>query len=68
MMMASGKHYTREDLRAAIVDNFGADARFYACSADNMDADQLIDFLATKGKFQDSTAGLAIDPSKKCDH
>ena len=47
---------------------FGADARFHTCSAENLDADALIDFLAARGKFRENAGGLAIDPAKVCNH
>ena len=45
MMLASGKTYTKETSVAEIVDKFGADARFHTCSAENMTAGQLVEFL-----------------------
>ncbi len=45
MMVESGTGYTRESLRAAIVERFGPDTRFYTCSADRMTPDELITFL-----------------------
>ena len=36
--MMEGNSYTEATLRAAIVEKFGEHQRFYACSADNMEA------------------------------
>lgn len=68
MMTSSNQLYTRDSLKAAIIAKFGADARFHTCSAENMSADELIDFLAARGKFQENVAGLAVDPAKVCNH
>ena len=68
MMTSSKQLYTRDSLKAAITAKFGMDARFHTCSAENMDADALIDFLAVRGKFLPNTDGLAIDPAKVCNH
>ena len=38
MIMDADKAYTKETLEADIVDRFGADARFFTCSAENLDA------------------------------
>jgi len=68
MMIESGQAYTRESLRAAIVDRFGDHARFYTCSADNMTPDELITFLQARGKFHDAGDGFRTDPGKVCNH
>ena len=68
MMLQSGKAYTRESLRADIVANFGTDTRFYACSADNMTADGLIDFLQAKGKFVPCDQGFQTSADLMCKH
>ena len=68
MMTSSNQLYTRDSLKAAISAKFGADARFHTCSAENLDADALIDFLAAHGKFRENVSGLAIDPAKVCNH
>jgi len=68
MMMASRQVYTQESLREAIIAKFGADARFHTCSADDMDAAGLIEFLAARGKFTAQAGGFALDPAKVCSH
>ena len=68
LQMMEGHSYTEASLRRAIIDKFGADARFYACSADNMDADRLIEFLKAKGKFMPAGEGFTVDKSKVCNH
>ena len=68
MMIESGEAYTRDSLRADIIRRFGEDARFHTCSAENMTAEELIEFLAARGKFTDSGDGFQTDASKICDH
>lgn len=66
--LMEGHDYTEESLKKAIIQRFGEDARFYTCSADNMDADALLVFLKRKGKFKDSVNGFTVDSSKVCNH
>jgi probable metal-binding protein len=68
MMVASNATYTRDSLRKAIISEFGAATRFHTCSAENMDAAQLIDFLAERGKFTEKAGGLCINPATVCQH
>ena len=68
MMVESGTVYTRESLRAAIVERFGPDTRFYTCSADGMTPDDLITFLEARGKFVPAPDGFTTDESKLCSH
>ena len=44
-----GKAYTEEGLLKALIEQFGPDERFYTCSAENLTAQGLIDFL--KGSY-----------------
>ena len=55
-------------LKQAIDERFGAEARFHTCSASEMDADALIDFLARRGKFIDSESGFQTRADKICNH
>jgi probable metal-binding protein len=68
MMMESGTTYTVATLRAAIVQRFGADARFHTCSADNLTPDELIEFLAGRGKFTPADGGFVTGADKMCAH
>jgi len=68
MMLQSGKSYTRESLRGDIVAKFGAETRFYACSADNMTPDELMDFLQAKGKFVPCDQGFQTSADLMCKH
>ncbi|MFV0419544.1 MAG: YecH family metal-binding protein [Dysgonomonas sp.] len=66
--MMEGNSYTESSLRESIIEQFGEDQRFYACSSDDMDADDLIEFLKRKGKFMPLNDGFTVDKSKVCNH
>jgi len=68
MMAATGRSYTRPELVAAIHAQFGAETRFHTCSAEQLTAEALIDFLESRGKFVHSDAGLAIPSENICQH
>ena len=50
-MLENEAGFTRQGLKEAIEQRFGIDARFHTCSAEGMNTEALIDFLAAKGKF-----------------
>ncbi|MBT9429276.1 YecH family metal-binding protein [Candidatus Symbiopectobacterium endolongispinus] len=68
MMLDSAESYTTEGLIAATEARFGADARFHTCSAADISAAMLVDFLANKGKFIPQEAGFNTAASKICQH
>jgi probable metal-binding protein len=68
LMLEHGGGYTRESLRDAMIARFGADARFHTCSADDLTADQLIEFLAARGKFVAGEDGFNTHPRNTCNH
>ena len=61
-------HMMESSLREAIIKKFGSQQRFYACSAENMDVDTLIEFLKMKGKFMPAEDGFTVDITKVCKH
>lgn len=61
MVVASGKTHTRESLLKEINDNFGADTIFHSCSADSMNADELISFFEANGKLHLKNGKLEFD-------
>ncbi len=67
-MIASGESYTRATLADAIRKRFGAEAQFHTCSASGMTAEQLIEFLAQRGKFAGTEAGFSVDTDRVCSH
>ncbi len=66
--MMEGNSYTEESLIQAINDKFGADERFYTCSAEGMTAAELVEFLKAKGKFTPKEDGFTVDTTKICNH
>jgi len=68
MMIQSQEIYTRDSLRTAIHDTFGMESRFHTCSAENMTADELIDFLNARGKFLQEDTGFVTNSELICDH
>ncbi len=68
MMLQSGKAYTRASLLSDILTQFGADSRFYTCSAENLTAEGLVDFLQSKGKFVSCEEGFQASSDLMCKH
>lgn len=68
MMLSSEQSYTKESLCAAIVAKYGQDSRFHTCSAENMSAEQLVDFLQSRGKFVGAQSGFTTSADKMCNH
>ncbi len=64
--MMEGNSYSTASLKEAIVNKFGTEARFNTCSAEGMDADEIISFLEAKGKFKPCESGFTMDISKVC--
>jgi len=68
MMLDLDRSFTRDSLREAIQERFGAETRFFTCSAHDMTADELIDFLAQKGKFVGDNSGFNTEADRICKH
>ncbi len=68
LRMMEGHSYSEASLRKAVIDRFGEHQHFYACSADDMDVDELIEFLKKKGKFMPVGDEFTVDMSKVCNH
>lgn len=66
--MMQGHSYTEKSLHEAIIARFGADERFYTCSAENLTAQGLIDFLKDHGKFMPADEGFTVDTTKVCNN
>lgn len=65
-MMEGNSYASAEELIAAIGAKFGVDARFYTCSAADMDAASLVAFFEAKGKFKPTDSGFTMDRGKVC--
>jgi len=48
--------------------NFGRDAKFHTCSAEDMTAEELVEFLETRGKFKPQTGGFQTAKDAICQH
>lgn len=68
MMLDSGESYTTAGLIAAIKQRFGDGARFHTCSAADMSAAMLVQFLADRGKFVPQAEGFTTAADKICQH
>ena len=68
MMLELGGTFTRESLKLAIDERFGEQARFYTCSAQDMDAAALIEFLRQRGKFVEAADGFNTEAERICNH
>lgn len=58
----------QEPTRDQLVAAFAPEARFHTCSAEDMDLDGLLLFLAERGKISDINGRLSADPAKMCAH
>ena len=68
-MLASEHGFTRSSLVTAIEERFGLEARFHTCSAEDMTAAQLVDFLEARGKFVPAPeGGFNTAPERICGH
>ena len=68
MLLASGQARSRPSLIEAIVERYGAEARFHTCSAKDMSAAGLIAFLEARGKLCQVGDGMLPDRTKICSH
>lgn len=68
LMLEMGGGFSKESLKDAIVARFGADTRYYTCSAQNMTAEELINFLSAREKFVETGTGFNTRPEKICSH
>lgn len=66
MIADSKQSFTSANLIAEINRKFGEAARFHTCSAENLTAAGLVDFLTSKGKFQGGGEPMSLDASTIC--
>lgn len=67
-MVASGLKFSRASLVAFIEQEFGPAARYHTCSAADMTAADLVEFLASRGKFTGPPHAFALDLAHRCSH
>lgn len=68
MMLEQEGGFSRESLSQAIIERFGADAKFHSCSQSGMDVQAVIDFLESRGKFVALADGFNTAQDKICNH
>ncbi len=68
MMLESKEAFTDASLVRAIRKRFGEDARFHTCSAQDLTAEELVEFLRSRGKFHNAGAGFQTSRDNICDH
>lgn len=68
LAMMQGQSYTEQRLLEAIVSKFGPEERFYTCCAENLTAQELIEFLKSHGKFKPVDDGFTVDVAKVCEN
>jgi probable metal-binding protein len=69
MIADAGRVFSKAELVTEIDGKFGEGARFHTCSAENMSAGELVEFLISRGKFQSSDEqALTLDESAICQH
>jgi len=59
---------TRGELREKVTDCFGEHARFHACVDGSMSLDQVLEFLARRGKVIEVDGYLRTDIGLMCNH
>jgi probable metal-binding protein len=68
LMLTHGSALTKQELKTLMHTNFGVDTCYHTCSAAEMDAEMLIEFLEGKGKFIPSEGGITTAADKICNH
>lgn len=66
MMASSGLNYSKQTLKLDIAKKFGEHARFHTCHGSDLSADELIEFLSSKGKFIESGQGISLPKEHGC--
>lgn len=66
--MMLGQTFTDETLLTAMRNTFGDDAVYYSCSRNDMTAEELLEFLKSKGKFTAVDGGYTINGGGGCGH
>ncbi len=66
LMVKAGGAWSREKLLRDIRSTFGTDARFHTCTEQSLNAEELLDFLQSRGKIENSSSGYRADEQKIC--
>lgn len=68
LMLSLDRSISKQELVQLMARHFGEQARYHTCSASEMDAQQLIHFLEERGKFIESSEGIATAAERICNH
>ena len=69
LISTSAQPMTRDEVRAAVEQLYGADASFHACAGGGMSLDDLFIFLLQRGKIAETEDGRFVGGhSPMCDH
>lgn len=68
-MMEGHSYASKQELVDAIIAKFGAEECFCTCSAEDLDAAELVDFLADRDKFMSTPdGGFTVNLGRMCNH
>ncbi|MGL5667187.1 MAG: YecH family metal-binding protein [Shewanella sp.] len=68
LMVAQENPLLKPEFIALMAQTFGNNARYHTCSADNLQAEELINLLLRKGKMLESEQGLTLVAGRQCNH
>ena len=68
LMLELDTDFSRESLSNAIIERFGANAKFHSCSEAGMGVVAVINFLESRGKFVARADGFNTAQDKICNH
>ncbi|WP_299789787.1 YecH family metal-binding protein [uncultured Shewanella sp.] len=68
LMLTLGRAISKEELKGLMHERFGEDTCYHTCSASEMSAAELIEFLDKKGKFIESQQGIETAADRICNH
>lgn len=68
MMLEADAPFSRAALIERVYQEFGPDARFGTCSGSGMTIDELLEFLAERGKISESQGAIVVHGEEICGH
>ncbi len=68
LMVAQAQPISKPEFFALVARTFGENARFHTCSAEGLSAEELIQFLMSKGKVSDTSEGISLVAGRQCSH
>ncbi|GLP95189.1 YecH family metal-binding protein [Paraferrimonas sedimenticola] len=67
-MLELGRPVTKAELAELLANQFGEQAKFHTCSAQDLSIEGIIAFLERKGKFIESDEGVETARDRICQH